>query len=314
MILLNGRENDPHIIGICNELKKLEQKYIVLNDLSFTDTFSVIFKDGKYSSSIDVKKINIDLSNVKSIWNTSPLNVKINSALNNESKSFVRAEWSEGIHSLWNSIQTKWVNHPESILSCVNRIKQLEIASTLDLITPKTLVTNSSESFQKFYDEFEGEVIAKTLHSSEGLPDNKMIFTTKMTKDDLKRKHDLCYAPCMFQEYIPKKTEFRITIIGNIVHAAEIYSQLSDKTKHDWRQYDDFAKTPYKKSSIPKNIEESLLKLMATMKLEFGAVDIIRTPNDEYVFLEINPNGRWWWIQELTQMNIAKDIALHLSN
>ena len=50
------------------------------------------------------------------------------------------------------------------------------------------------------------------------------------------------------------------------------------------------------------------------MNLEFGAADFIRTPDDEYVFLEINPNGRWWWIQELTGMNIAKDIATHLSN
>jgi hypothetical protein len=40
-----------------------------------------------------------------------------------------------------------------------------------------------------------------------------------------------------------KKTEFRVTVIGNVLHAAEIHSQESEKTKHDWRLYDDFAKT-----------------------------------------------------------------------
>ena len=52
---------------------------------------------------------------------------------------------------------------------------------------------------------------------------------------------------------------------------------------------------------------------MKKFNLNFGACDLIRTPEDEFVFLEINPNGRWWWIQELTKMNIAKDIAKFLS-
>jgi hypothetical protein len=36
---------------------------------------------------------------------------------------------------------------------------------------------------------------------------------------------------------------------------------------------------------------------------------MIKTPNNEFVFLEINPSGRWLWIEELTGMNISKDIA-----
>ncbi len=72
-----------------------------------------------------------------------------------------------------------------------------------------------------------------------------MIFTTKISKQDLDRSNELQYAPCMFQEYVPKKTEFRVTIIGNVIRAAEIHSQKSEKTKHNWRQYDDFKKTPY---------------------------------------------------------------------
>jgi glutathione synthase/RimK-type ligase-like ATP-grasp enzyme len=49
------------------------------------------------------------------------------------------------------------------------------------------------------------------------------------------------------------------------------------------------------------------------MNLKFGAVDLIRTPSNEFVFLEVNANGRWWWIQELTGVNIAKDIAQALA-
>jgi glutathione synthase/RimK-type ligase-like ATP-grasp enzyme len=30
--------------------------------------------------------------------------------------------------------------------------------------------------------------------------------------------------------------------------------------------------------------------------LKFGAIDLILTPAGEYVFLEVNPNGQWAWL------------------
>ena len=98
-----------------------------------------------------------------------------------------------------------------------------------------------------------------------------------------------------------------------MIHTAEINSQSSEKTKDDWRNYDDFDKTLYKKAILPKDIKEKLMKIMDNLDLKFGCVDLILTPQDEYFFLEVNPNGRWWWIQQLTGMNIAKDIATYLT-
>ena len=311
-ILLNARKNDPHTIGISKELKKLNESFIVLDNFTKDDFFQIQHKDNEKSGSIIIAENKINIQDVKSVWNTSPLSIKIADNVIEESKAFVKAEWTEGISSLWNSIDANWINHPTSILNSVNRIKQLHFASDVNLRTPNTIVTNNPHRLNDFFEECDGEIIAKTLHSSEGLPENKMIFTTKLTKNDLERSSQLKFAPSLFQRYIPKNTELRVTIIGDIFHTAEIYSQMSEKTKHDWRNYDDFEKTPYKSSDIPNNLKESLLKLMEKMNLKFGSVDLIKTPDGEYIFLEINPNGRWWWIQELTGMNIAKDIALKL--
>lgn len=49
------------------------------------------------------------------------------------------------------------------------------------------------------------------------------------------------------------------------------------------------------------------------MGLEFGTIDLIQTPTDEIYFLEVNPMGKWWWIQEVTGINIASTIARYLS-
>lgn len=313
LILLNGRNIDPHIKGITKELKKLKENYVILDNFSANDRFDVNFFKGRNTGKIKIQNNLIDISNIKSIWNTSPLQIRLDSNLADEAKNFVKAEWIEGVNSLWNGIDARWINQPTSIINAGNRLKQLHLASKTGLTTPKTTITNDVKILKNFFKNCDGEIVAKTLHSSEGLPESKMIFTTKITKENLEEANTLKYAPCMFQEYIPKTTEFRVTIVGNVIRSAEIYSQKSEKTKHDWRHYDDFKKTPYIQSDLPKKLSVSLLRLMKLMNLKFGAIDLIKTPDDKFVFLEVNPNGRWWWIQELTGMNIAKDIALYLS-
>ena len=311
-VLLLGHKDDPHIVGISQELEKLGENCFVLDQFSKSDSFHVKF-DSKTTCVIESEGRKIIGNQIKSVWNSDALRITTDENIIEESKRFVRGEWTEGILSLWNSIDALWVNHPAVIRSTSNRLKQLDLAKKVGLLTPKTLITNDPDQLSKFFEECNGELIAKTLNSSSGLPDGKMIFTTKITQKDLDNSDSLRYSPCVFQEYVPKKTEFRITMIGNKIHSTEIHSQNSAKTKHDWRQYDDFQKTPYVYVDLPTDISCKLQQLMKDMKLEFGACDLIRTPNDDYVFLEINPNGRWWWIQELTGINLARDIALHLA-
>ncbi len=50
------------------------------------------------------------------------------------------------------------------------------------------------------------------------------------------------------------------------------------------------------------------MRLMKALKINFGAIDMILTPEGEYVFLEVNPNGQWGWIEKLTGMPISQVI------
>jgi glutathione synthase/RimK-type ligase-like ATP-grasp enzyme len=49
-------------------------------------------------------------------------------------------------------------------------------------------------------------------------------------------------------------------------------------------------------------------KLLQLMRSGIWAFDLILTPSNDFVFLEVNPNWRWWWIQQLTGVNIAKKL------
>ena len=53
---------------------------------------------------------------------------------------------------------------------------------------------------------------------------------------------------------------------------------------------------------------------MVSLRLTFGAIDLIETPKGEYVFLEINPNGQWLWLDDMLDLGISAAVADWLSN
>ena len=117
----------------------------------------------------------------------------------------------------------------------------------------------------------------------------------------------------MAQEYVPKKLEFRVTVVGHQVLACAIYSQDSERTKDDWRRYD-FAKVKHENRVLPEDINIALLRLMDKCCLTYGAMDMILTPEGEYFFLEVNPSGQYEWIENLTKLPISRSIAEALAN
>jgi hypothetical protein len=117
-------------------------------------------------------------------------------------------------------------------------------------------------------------------------------------------------CPTIIQSYIPKKLELRVTVVGQDIFACAIHSQSHAASSDDFRALPDYYKEmkhePY---DLPDNIKQQCLALMRLMQLDFGAIDIILTPDDEYVFLEINQSGQWMWVQNQTGLMIGEAIA-----
>jgi D-alanine-D-alanine ligase-like ATP-grasp enzyme len=52
---------------------------------------------------------------------------------------------------------------------------------------------------------------------------------------------------------------------------------------------------------------------MAELNLEYGALDFVLTPDGRFVFLEINPNGQWLWLDDMLSLGITTAVAEWLS-
>lgn len=143
------------------------------------------------------------------------------------------------------------------------------------------------------------------IMSEAGEPIN--IYTSRITAEDLHAQSQIQQTACLFQARVPKKIELRITIIGDQAFAAEIYSQQSERTAIDWRRsYPDLS---YGVHQLPTEIQEKCLLLMRRFGLAFGAIDMILTPDDRYVFLELNPNGQWGWIEHATGLPLCATLV-----
>jgi glutathione synthase/RimK-type ligase-like ATP-grasp enzyme len=69
----------------------------------------------------------------------------------------------------------------------------------------------------------------------------------------------------------------------------------------------------HKPHNLPDEISKKVINLVHRLGLNFGAIDIILTPDQRYVFLEVNPNGQWGWVEDLTGLPISDAIIDLLS-
>lgn len=315
MILIITNKVDVHADYVIDILRTDQARYERWNteDFPLCNYCEIAFgTSGFISATIRTKGGNrINLAEVRSVWYRRPLPAYLGEVLSNPvHRDFSEQECKEVKTALWELIDhCLWVNHPERNRVANNKPYQLKVARKVGFTIPITLITNCPKAVREFFLSCDGEIVYKRLRSSmiEYQDRVDVVYTRKITEKDLESLPALQYAPGIFQEYVPKDVELRVTVVGNTVFAAEIYSQESERAKHDWRR--DFENTVFRRHQLPKNVEEQCLRLVKLLDLQFGAIDLVLRPDGQYTFLEINPNGQWLWIENLTKMKIGRCLA-----
>lgn len=192
-----------------------------------------------------------------------------------------------------------------------NKQLQLQVAQELGFDTPRTLITNNPQAVREFAKECEEGMITKMLSSfaiyEEGK--EKVVFTNPVAPEDLENLDGLRFCPMTFQEKVPKALELRTIIVGKRVFTASIDSQSSEGARNDWRRRGVALLEDWKLYNLPQAVEEKLLKLMEHFGLNYGALDLILTPDGRHVFLEVNPVGEFFWLERCPGLPISKAIA-----
>jgi glutathione synthase/RimK-type ligase-like ATP-grasp enzyme len=116
-------------------------------------------------------------------------------------------------------------------------------------------------------------------------------------------------CPHLLQSEIDKRFDVRVTVVGSKHFACRIYSQDYSETEVDFRRSSATGRRlRHEIISLPDAVAKACTTLVEMLGLRFGAIDLVED-DDGFVFLEINPNGQWAWIEQVTGAPIAHEIA-----
>jgi glutathione synthase/RimK-type ligase-like ATP-grasp enzyme len=212
------------------------------------------------------------------------------------------------LESLWRSLDAFWISRPDSIRAAESKPLQLAVASRLGFSIPLTVVTSDPREACQMFDRV-GQIVYKPLRRARLRYGDRsaVVFTSVVSAEHAAQFDKVQYAPCLLQEYVPKVADIRVTIFGQEVFATEIQCHSEIGRHGDWRRCppQDLSFRPH---NLPATVESRCVALVEAFNLRFGAIDLILAPDGRYIFLEINPNGQWAWIQQCTGTPMTRSL------
>ncbi len=215
------------------------------------------------------------------------------------------------LDTLWRLIPERvWLNAPPLMQQADNKLLQLERAHSLGFAVPRTIVANNWQDIRDYLRT--DEVIFKMPYGLFYKQDKAHTIYTTVVKNtaDALPLHTLPF-PGIWQEYIPKKREWRVTVVGEQVLAAAIYTGA--KSRDDWRKHQHTADVTFKAEPFPKTLGKKCKEYVKTYGLRYGAFDFIEAHDGNFFFLEMNPNGQYSWLEGDIGLPIAAAIADELT-
>ena len=175
------------------------------------------------------------LEEIRAVWYRRPVASEPSPRIEDHAaKEFIVEESRESLLGLWRILPCFWISHPDSIRIAESKIRKMQIASTLDLSIPETLITNSPSSALEFYRK-RRHVICKPLRKAriDRQDSTSFIYTSKVREQHVKSITNVRLAPTLFQPLIQKNVDIRVTVVGNLVFAVAIYSQDLREARQD---------------------------------------------------------------------------------
>ncbi len=251
----------------------------------------------------------IDLEGVNSVWYRRPVPPTPDLTVDPARARWAQAEAREALEGVWRTLDARWVNHPDRNTAASSKPAQLRAASRLGFQVPETLMTNDADAARRFVEAQPSGAVVKPVRSGRLTVDGeeKLFFTTRLSCGQRIPWDRLGREPYLFQAFVDKRADVRVTVIGDEAHAVRIESQQHRGTRTDFRRTDP-TRLPHEPVELPSDVREQCLELVRGFGCLFGAIDLAEAA-DGYWFFENNPSGQWAWIEQLTGLPLRKRLA-----
>ena len=310
MILIVTNRTDQTADWLILELEQRGTPYVRFNTEDFPGATSLEWTSGGTATvRLRERETTLDLADVAAVVYRRPLPPDPSIWPTPERGRWALGESRAALEGVWRTLDALWVNHPDDNRAAGSKLGQLRRARELGFTVPPTLVTNDRAAVRTFAAACGATgLICKPIE--EGLleieGEEKLFFTSRLEISCDDELEDLGPEPYLFQQFVPKLYDVRVTVIGDDVFATRIESQTTEKGKTDWRRAGaDAVHTP---EDLSDELAALCVGLTRSYRLNFAAIDLAYA-SDGYSFFEINPNGQWAWVEQLTDQPLRSSMA-----
>jgi glutathione synthase/RimK-type ligase-like ATP-grasp enzyme len=311
MILIASERDDAHATRLLPILRSRGADALLFPTSEFPTAITIAARPDEERGLLKIDGRRVGLGDVGAVWYRRPQRARPSARLPSQEARDCAALQSELLLiDLWNDLGCPMLPAPPEVARRAGyKLSQLRLARQLGFTCAPTLVTNDRDEALEFYRANDGRVITKPLSPFfDRNGDVKIMrWTEPVTRRDIAHARSLQYAPIIMQAEVQKRIELRVNVVGDRVFTAAIGSQENRRTSGDWRRY--APSTRHWQYKLPADMERACVNFVARLGLAFGALDFIVTPEDALVFLELNPNGQWYWIEDLTGLPIADAVC-----
>ncbi|KAB2893762.1 MAG: hypothetical protein F9K40_16950 [Kofleriaceae bacterium] len=204
----------------------------------------------------------------------------------------------EGI--LLDGFAGRWISHPAATVRAENKLVQLRAAQRAGLRIPATLVGQEPAAIRRFCAAHPGAII-KPVATPRGV---EVVQTAVVSRELLEQDDVLALAPAIYQEQVPGARHLRVTVFGDRCVAAMITAD-----RLDWRL--DLT-VPFRGCELDVALERKLRATLRDLGLVMGIFDLKLTDDGEPVFLEVNSQGQFLFVEALCDLPLGDLFAAFL--
>lgn len=249
----------------------------------------------------------VALSQVRSVYYRHPSHFVLPDGLSGPERRHAAAEARCGLGGVLASLDVRWVNPPAGESDAL-KPRQLAVARRCGLAVPAAQVTNSPGAVRDFAGTIGGPLASKTLAAAALVESGRMwlSYTRRLEPDELADLAGVRTTAHLFQEYLDKAWEARVTVVGERVFAVGIHAG-SEAARIDWRA--DYDSLEYEIVEPPETVVTGMSRFLKTFGLAFGAFDFVVRPDGEWVMLECNPFGQYGWLEDALDLPVTRALA-----
>ena len=251
----------------------------------------------------DVESLRSPADRIGAVWNRRLQEPQPHCA--EADRNFAAWEWKmfqRSVFSLGSAFSHPlWVNPMEAARNAENKLVQLSVCRRLGIPFPETVVTTDAREVDVLRARW-GRIVFKSflVHHWEERGNGRMhaVGVTLLDGDSELPAEAIAVCPGIYQRYIEKACDVRVTVIGDRMFCLAL-RKASSGGFVDWRIHTGNPELRAEGIDLPSSLEERLRALMAELGIVFGCIDLVIDKDGGFHFLEVNQAGQFLFVEEM---------------